>query len=309
VTGTTSSSPSESNYILQQPQTDDRPADRLMAEALTIIDTARRHGAQLRLTGGLAVRRYCTDLDFMEREFSDIDFIGLAVQNRRLQRVFSDLGYEENSYVTQSTGGAQLQFLRRAQLREWRAGVLESPPRERPLTLAAPAVDHVDIFMDVMRMDHDVDVRDRLHIDDYAISPVDILITKLQIGTISEKDVHDVIALLKDIPLGEKDDNLSVNLPHLAWVCSRDWGIYYDITANLGTVLKRLDDYPLSAEDSDRVYGRISAIEEAIEDEKKPIRWRLRARVGERLPWRREVEEREGSPIIAPQWDSRRDLG
>ena len=40
-----------------------RRADRLMAEAMAIIDAARERGAQLRLTGGLAIRRYCTDLD------------------------------------------------------------------------------------------------------------------------------------------------------------------------------------------------------------------------------------------------------
>ena len=53
-----------------------RRADRLMAEAMDIIDAARAKGVQLRLTGGLAVRRYCIDLDFMDREYSDIDFVG-----------------------------------------------------------------------------------------------------------------------------------------------------------------------------------------------------------------------------------------
>jgi hypothetical protein len=280
-----------------------------MAEAVTIIDAARRQGVQLRLAGGLAVRRYCTDLDFMDREFSDIDLMGRSSQGKRLQRVFDGLGYEENRHVAQSTGGAQLQYLKRAQLREWRARAREDPPGARRLTLAAAPLDHVDVFMDVMRMDHDVDTRDRLGIDDYAISPVDVLITKLQIGEISEKDVHDVVALLKDVPLSERDDNASVDLPHLTWVCSRDWGIYYDITANLEVVLKRLDAYPLSDEESDRVYGRITAIQEAIEDEKKSLRWRLRATVGDRVAWRREIEEREGSPVIAPEWDWRRDLG
>ena len=73
-------------------------------------------------------------------------------------------------------------------------------------------VDHVDIFMDVMRMDHDLDVRDRLDIDEYAISPVDTLIAKLQIGQINEKDVHDVIAMLKDLPLHEADDDVSIDV-------------------------------------------------------------------------------------------------
>jgi hypothetical protein len=67
-----------------------------MAEAVTIIDTARRHGALLRLTGGLAVRRYTTDLDFMDRAFSDIDFLGLSSQA-------PDCGASSSSSATRRT--------------------------------------------------------------------------------------------------------------------------------------------------------------------------------------------------------------
>ena len=158
-------------------------------------------------------------------------------------------------------------------------------------------------------MDHDVDVRDRLDIDEYAISPVDALIAKMQIGKINQKDVHDVIALVKDVPLREIDDDLSIDVPYLADVCSRDWGLYHDITTNLGIVIARLDDYGLSDEEIARVYGRLAAMQEAVEEESKTFRWRLRASVGQRVAWRREIEETEGTQIIAPEWDWRRDLG
>jgi len=95
-------------------------------------------------------------------------------------------------------------------------------------------VDHVDIFMDVMRMDHDLDVRDRLDIDEYAISPADTLIAKLQIGKINEKDVHDVIALLKDLPL-HRPTTTSRSMFLLAEVCARDWGLYHDLTTNIAS--------------------------------------------------------------------------
>ncbi|HMK92571.1 MAG TPA: Fic family protein, partial [Thermoleophilia bacterium] len=58
----------------------ERPGDRLMVEALRMIDTAREQDLDLRLTGGLAVRRHCSDLDFAEREYSDIDFVALSDQ-------------------------------------------------------------------------------------------------------------------------------------------------------------------------------------------------------------------------------------
>jgi len=345
-----------------------RRADRLMSEAMAMIDAARARGVELRLTGGLAIRRHCVDLDFMDREYSDIDFVGRSDQNKALHEALVALGYTENRYVTQSTDASQLQYIKNEALEEARTRQIaereraqssareqarvqageeersraeaaaqdsavsqdrasaqdgapadgEAPARAAaaephrsvpPAPDEAPLFDHVDIFMDVMRMDHDVDVRDRLDIDEYAISPVDAFIAKMQIGKINQKDIHDVIALVKDVPLREIDDDLSIDVPYLADVCSRDWGLYHDITTNLGIVIARLDDYGLSEEEIARVYGRLAAMQEAIAEEGKTFRWRLRASVGQRVAWRREIEETEGTQIIAPEWDWRRDLG
>ena len=70
-----------------------------------------------------------------------------------------------------------------------------------------------------------------------------------------------------------------------------------DITTNLQVVLDWLGDYGLSEEETARVYGRVTAAAEAIEDEEKSLSWQLRARVGKRAPWRREVEVQEATPI------------
>jgi Fic family protein len=279
-----------------------RRADRLMAEAMAIVDAAREQGVELRLTGGLAVRRYCTDLDFMDREYSDIDVVGLSSQRKELHQVFTGLAYTENRYVTQATDSDQMQYVKTETLMAPSVRPADEPHE-------APIVDHVDIFLDVMKMDHDVDVRDRLDIDDYAVSPVDALIAKLQIGKINQKDVHDVIALLKDVPLYDSDGAASIDVVYLAEVCSHDWGLYHDITVNLDVVLAMVDDYGLAAADLDRVCERLAAVKESVEDASKPIGWRLRARVGERVAWRREVEDSEGTQLIAPECDWRRDLG
>ena len=282
-----------------------RRADRLMAEAMDIIDAAREHSAQLRLTGGLAIRRYCTDLSFMDREYSDIDFIGLSAESKELDATFAALGYASNRYVAQATDQDQLQYIKVEALEHARdqAEGRASPSYEPPL------VDHVDVFLDVMRMDHDVDVQDRLGIDDYAISPADAVIAKLQIGKINQKDVHDVIALFKDVPLRDVDDDASIDVLHIADVCSRDWGLYHDLTTNLDVVISMVGDYGLSEGERDRVMARVTAVKESVEDASKTFRWRLRASVGQRVAWRREIDDTEGTTVIAPEWDYRRDLG
>jgi Fic family protein len=283
-----------------------RRADRLMAEAMDIIDAARERGAQLRLTGGLAVRRYCTDLSFMDREYSDIDFIGLSSQIKELHDTFGELGYTENRYVSQSTDAGQQQYIKAEALQH---AVDKAAGKASAASYEPPLVDHLDIFLDVMRMDHDVDVQDRLDIDDYAISPADAVIAKLQIGKINQKDVHDVIALFKDVPLRDVDDDSGIDVLHIADVCSRDWGLYHDITTNLDVVLTMVGDYGLTEGEQHRVYARVEAVKQSVENASKTFRWRLRASVGQRVAWRREIEETEGTMVIAPEWDYRRDLG
>ena len=277
-----------------------RRAERLAAEALAVIAAAHRHDARLRLTGGLAVRRYATDLVFMDREFSDIDFIGLSRESAPLQRAFTSLGYEQNRHVAQATGGTQLQYAKRARLLKSHDHLLKRPRPLGPTSVARPVADHIDVFLDVMRMDHDVDLRGRLDIDPVAVSPADVLLSKLQIGRLADKDVHDIVALLKDVPLGETDDNVCIDVRRLARACAQDWGMAFDVTASLGIVAAMLPGFGLDGAERACVGERLAALREALARQEKSLRWRLRARVGTRLPWRREVEEREDPPLIAP---------
>lgn len=292
-----------------QPPPPQRRADRLMAEAMRAIDVARAQGVTLRLTGGLAIRRYCLDLDFMDREYSDIDLVGLSDQKAEIRKVMERLGYTENLYVARTTDSSQLQYIKIEALESKKAEAKAAAAAGRPASYEPPLVDHIDIFLDVMRMDHDLDVRDRLEIDEYAISPADAFIAKMQIGKINQKDIHDVIALVKDVPLRDYDDDASIDLLHIAAVCADDWGLYQDLKTNLDIALAMVDDYGLTESQQNRVYARLAAIRESVKNATKTIRWRLRATVGERVAWRREIEETEGTDIIAPEWDWRPDLG
>jgi hypothetical protein len=58
-----------------------------------------------------------------------------------------------------------------------------------------------------------------------------------------------------------------------------------------------------------KVRERFTTIRESLQGASKPIAWQLRAAVGERVAWCREVEDTEGTPVVAPEWDWRRDLG
>ncbi len=87
--------------------------EEMMVEARRIVDAGNDRALVLRLTGGLAVRHYAIDLEFAEREYSDIDLIGLKRQAGDIDELFPDLGYLEDASVSLATLGGQRQYFRR----------------------------------------------------------------------------------------------------------------------------------------------------------------------------------------------------
>lgn len=273
--------------------------EALMAEARRIIDAGNARGVTLRLTGGLAVRHYAIDLAFAEREYSDIDMIGLRRQTDEVRRLFEDLGYRENLHVAIATGNGQRQFFRPPPGPAAR-GHMTKRGREAPALLEVPPSDHIDVFLDTMRMDHELDFRPRLHLNTYAIDPADLFLSKLQIVRITEKDIHDVITLCKDVYVDFRPQPGVLDLQHVAEVCARDWGLYIDVMRNIDVVLDHLDDYDLSPRDAARVRHTLSLAQRMMTEQSKTLRWRLRARIGKRLRWYNEVEETFARPVEEP---------
>ena len=83
---------------------------------------------------------------------------GCSDQRKEIHAVFEELGYTENRYVTQSTDSGQLQYIKNEALEGMKAEA-QASAAGRPAPYEPPLVDHIDIFLDVMRMDHDIDVQ------------------------------------------------------------------------------------------------------------------------------------------------------
>jgi hypothetical protein len=244
-----------------------------IAEAIRIIDIARKKGAILRLIGGLAVRNHCEIIDFCERDYGDIDLVGLKKHFKKINETFKEAGYKENRHVAIATSGQQMQFYKQD---------LE---------------DHVDVFLDVFRMEHDVVLKERLTLEDYTISISDILITKLQIYTMNEKDLRDILTIVKDVPIDEEDKSGVINLKYIAQLCAKDWGLYTDILSNIDKCLNLMHHYNLSTEEVGQIKNKLNKIKELLENEPKTRRWKLRAKIGKKKAWYRVVEEEGAIPI------------
>jgi hypothetical protein len=265
----------------------------MMVEARRIVDAGHERGLVLRLTGGLAVRHYAIDLEFAERDYSDIDLIGLAAQAGEIGGLFDDLGYGENAAVAIATLGSQRQYYRRPHSVESHAH-MHKRSHFAPPVASLPPLDHVDVFLDWMKMDHEIDFRGRLDINTYAIDPADLFLSKLQIQKLNEKDAHDVITLCKDVYVDFEPHPGVLDLEHVAETCARDWGLYIDVMTNIDKVLDHLADYDLSPREAARIARTLELAQNMMTEHAKSMRWRLRARIGKRLRWYNEIEDQFG---------------
>jgi hypothetical protein len=131
----------------------------------------------------------------------------------------------------------------------------------------------------------------RLEVDKPSIPLAELLLEKMQIVKINEKDVIDTLMLLLEHPLGEHD-NETINIKLIATLCSDDWGLWRTITMNLEKVKQLAKGYPqLDATQKEQIDSQVKTAMERIENEPKTLRWRLRSRVGERVKWYKDVDE------------------
>jgi hypothetical protein len=155
---------------------------------------------------------------------------------------------------------------------------------------------HIDVFLDKLEFCHTVLWKDRLEIDPETIPLAELLLQKMQIVEINEKDLIDTITLLLEYPLGDSDDD-TVNIDRVAAICAKDWGWWRTLTMNLDKVRQMAAHYEqLTDEETIRVADQVQAALDRVEAEPKSMSWKLRAKIGDRKKWYRDVGELVGTP-------------
>jgi hypothetical protein len=118
-----------------------------------------------------------------------------------------------------------------------------------------------------------------------------MVLEKTQIVQINEKDVIDMIMLFLEHGLGE-DDREIINIKRIAKLCAEDWGLWRTVSMNLEKIDKLTQSYDtLNSEHKARVSSQVGEALRLMEAEPKSMAWRLRARVGDRVKWYKDVDE------------------
>jgi len=246
--------------------------DELLALAYSLVDIGKEQGVTLRILGSLAARSHLQDagglLDLLQRvPTHDIDFMGYSKEQSKAERMFKDLGYEPDPSVAFSLeyGVKRLIYHQREQ------GIM------------------AEIFQDELVMAHTLDFKGRLELDYPTISLIDLLLSKLQIQKITEKDIKDMIALLAEHDLGEDDRDL-VDVNYLVTLTSKDWGLYYTSIENLKKLKKWVHNFEVLGADTRRsVETKIDQIINIMETSTKSQKWKMRSLIGTRVRWYEEV--------------------
>ena len=248
-------------------------------EARRLIDAARAEGLTLRLLGGLGVREHCRTLELCARNYSDLDMVAPAKQARRLAALFKGFGYAENYEVSAATANGELQFVR--------------PCLHGGKVDPAHIDDHVDVFLGTFRMDHVISLEQRLELEPYTLSLSDLLLTKLQIFRLNEKDLRDIVTILADTEVGEQDGPGMIDAAYIGKLCGEDWGLFYDVAMNLQRVDVGVASFGLGDAQVARAHHGVLRLIAALDDAPKSLRFRMRARLGTRMAWHSELDDQE----------------
>jgi hypothetical protein len=125
-----------------------------------------------------------------------------------------------------------------------------------------------------------------------TLPAADLLLTKLQIVRLNEKDRNDAYALL--LALGRRYDRRRGHQRGLGGPPLRPrLGALPDAAAEPREAARGAERRPAQRRERDLITQRLAAIETAMEDEPKGSKWKLRARVGDKVRWYEDPEEVE----------------
>lgn len=243
----------------------------MKTEGERIVTEGRKRNLNLRLLGAIAFQLHCPKYNHltakMHRELSDVDFAGYNKERAQIEKMMREFGYSDQPMITALFGHRRMIWDNKSN------GL------------------HVDIFFDKLEMNHDISFNGRLETEVLTIPLIDMLLEKMQIVHINEKDIIDTIMLLREHSVGNAAPE-TIDAQHLAQVLSNDWGFYYTVVTNLKKVEDRLSFYPeLTEEDRADVSRKIQALLTIIESKPKTLAWKLRAKVGSKSKWYKDVED------------------
>ena len=240
-----------------------------LSEGKRLVEEGQKRGIVMRVMGPLALHYYFPDqIDLYaklerlgERYFTDIDYAAYGKGRKHMINFMKDMGYEADQQTMVISG------------------------KTRHIYYAGP-VPMIDVFFDKLDYCHPIEYDGRLEKDQWSVPLSDILLQKLQIVEINDKDLKDIEYLFVTCELGSDDDK-KINQDYVAKRFADDWGFWYTATQlNLPKVKTHCDEVPaLTPEMRERIKRQADALLARVEAEPKTKGWNKRAKKGASKIW------------------------
>jgi hypothetical protein len=242
----------------------DRPTvseNPLIRQATAVVERSEQSGVLLRLMGGIAVALHSPSADHrgLQRDYADIDFVSGSADGRKFDELFAEIGYMPDKRFNSLNG------------------------QTRRLYFDAEGTRQIDLFVTSFRMCHELPLGSRLEVDSPTIPLAELFLSKAQIVELNHKDTLDLFALLSDHRVGSGDDE-TLNVDRIAELCAKDWGLWRTVTWTLDRLRAILEANPGEL-DVPLIDTRIGELIQGIDDAPKSMRWKARARIGDRVQW------------------------
>jgi hypothetical protein len=251
-----------------------------LPEALQLARGAAEAGLGLKLLGGLAVRVICPDFPPRLRAGQDMDFACLSKGRKDVAAYLERSGCVGDRRFNNLNGDRQMYF---------------NAPSGRP----------IDVMVDRLAMCHTLDFRPSFGRLPLTVDAVDVLLSKLQIVELNEKDARDILQLLSALPVGGEGqdrgrhasgpagDGPAIDIDRFRKLLGSDWGWWRTVTGNLAKLPGLVADRPELAPHG-ASYDPVEQSRQLLqiaESAPKGVKWKLRANVGDRVRWYELPEE------------------
>ena len=248
--------------------------EEFINEALSIVEFASKNKLTLRVMGGIAIYIHSREYEDLwnklsrlgQKVFTDIDLAGYGNQREKYVNLLKERGYQVDNRLLMYYGMTRQIYY-------------------------GPRIPMVEIFLDKLQMNHTINFAKRLEADPITIPLTELLLEKLQIVKINDKDIKDVMVLLRAHEVGY-DDNDKINLEAFDYQgLLDDWGFWYTVTTNLKLITDEVKRYEIDQESKLIIMDRINRIINYLEERPKTKRWMKRASIGTKKKWYNEVED------------------
>jgi hypothetical protein len=239
-----------------------------LTDAMQIAKGAADAKVGLKLLGGLAVRVVCPDYPPRLRRDQDIDFACLSKERKAVAAHLEKAGCTPDRRFNNLNGDRQMYF---------------NAPSGRP----------IDVMVDRLTMCHTLDFRPSFAVLPHTVAVVDLLLSKLQIVELNEKDARDIVQLLSCMPITSDGAGLAIDSRRFCSVLAGDWGWWRTVTGNLDKLPALLAEHPQLSQPGMPFdpAEQATALRKLADETPKSMKWRMRAGVGDKVRWYELPEE------------------